>query len=328
VDVDTNRDGIVDAIDTSPYVPDLSQAVGLLGRVTAGQDVTVDVTSAFRGGPRLYTLAIVGTNSDGASYSSRTAATTGFRPRLHLELASGASTTTTTTLPATTTTTTSTTNASATTTTAPASTTTTTGGGTTTTTTLGVPTIVDLDAFADTYIEAGTESTWDHGASNHMDVDTAPFGISYLKFDLRGVTGRITSAVLTLTCSNKSSDGGTVYPVLDSSWVEGDRTGIDTTSVNGPGLKWTDVDTNRDGIVDGRDASSFVPDFTRPLAALGVVVAGQAHSVDVTAALQGGPTLYTLAIRNGSSDGATYDSRQGTTATRRPRLRLTVLPIP
>jgi hypothetical protein len=159
-----------------------------------------------------------------------------------------------------------------------------------------------------------------------MDVDVSPFGITYLKFDLRGVSTRITSAVLTVSCSNKSSDGGTVYPVLDSSWVEGDRTGGSTASANGPGLKWIDVDLTRDNIVDGRDGSPFVPDFTRPLGSFGPVVAGQSHSVDVTAALQGGPGLYTLAIRSASSDGATYDSRHATNLARRPRLRLTISP--
>jgi len=180
---------------------------------------------------------------------------------------------------------------------------------------------------ADTYIEAGTEATWDHGVSDHVDVDLSPFGAAYLKFDLRGVTMPITRALLTLHCTNPSVDGGTVYPVTDSSWVEGVKNGLDSGSANGPGLKWTEVDTNRDGkVCAGGDTSPYVPDCARPIAALGRVASGQDTTVDVAAALQAGPGVYTLAIKNNNSDGATYASRQHPTVAWRPRLQLQVGP--
>jgi hypothetical protein len=193
---------------------------------------------------------------------------------------------------------------------------------TTTTTLAGSPAAVELTPVADTYIEAGTEGTWDHGASDHLDVDLSPFGIAYLKFDLTGVSGPFTRAVLTLDCTNTSPDGGTVYPVPSSSWTEGTRNGLDVGSAGCPGLKFVDVDTNANGTIDTSDGSPFVPDFLHPAGALGAVVKGQPKSVDVTGALGGSPGVLTLAIRSANTDGATYVSRETAIVALRPRLRL------
>src|SRR5439155_319764 len=70
------------------------------------------------------------------------------------------------------------------------------------------------------------------------------------------------------------------------------------------------------------DASPFGPDYTRPIAWLGGVLVGQDVSVDVTAALQAGPGVYTLAIRNDSTAGATYASREDLNQLERPELEL------
>lgn len=118
---------------------------------------------------------------------------------------------------------------------------------------------IDLGAAADTYVEAGTEASWDHGLSDHLDVDLSPERITYLRFDLRGVNAPVQRATLTLWCRNASGDGGTLYPVANAGFVEGNGTGIDSRSANGPGLKWIDVDTNRDGTIDRGDTSPFVP---------------------------------------------------------------------
>lgn len=190
-----------------------------------------------------------------------------------------------------------------------------------TTTTPASGSTVDLSAVADTYIETATEATWDHGVSDHLDVDLNPLGITYLKFDLSGVSAAVTKATLRLWCTNASTDGGTVYVVDDSSWIEGNRTGIDTSSVGGPGLKWTNVDTNGDNKVDGLDTSPYVPDTTA-IASFGTVARGTAYTIDVTSALQSGPGVYTLAIRSSSTDGVTYSSRDNPTASQRPVLHL------
>src|SRR5439155_1436351 len=119
----------------------------------------------------------------------------------------------------------------------------------------------------DTFVKAGTEAGWDHGAADEVEVEQSPAHIVYLKFDLSAVAAPVVRATLTLFSTDASPDGGTLYPVSDSSWVEGNQTGKSSTSASGPGLKWTDLDTNADGKVDARDTSTFVPDFTRPLAA-------------------------------------------------------------
>ena len=189
--------------------------------------------------------------------------------------------------------------------------------------TCGTPSeFVILAPIADTYIEAGTEAGWDHGAATFFDVDAKPTGIAYLKFDVSGVPAEVVSARLTLHCTNSTIDGGSVYPVGSSGWIEGDRTGTSSSSAGGPGLKWTDVDTNADGVIDGLDTSPFVPDFVHGIRMLGVVTSRKSVTVDLTEAFRSGPGLYTIAIRNDSSDGATYVSREGTAASQRPQLRL------
>jgi Calcineurin-like phosphoesterase/Iron/zinc purple acid phosphatase-like protein C len=199
-------------------------------------------------------------------------------------------------------------------------------GPTTTTTIPAAVRKIDLQPSADTYIEAGTEATWDHGLCKHFDVDTSPFGVSYLKFDLSWVRHRIVSAVLELYTTNSSRDGGSVYSIPTSSWVEGTGNGLDTSSAGGPGLKWTDVDLNHDGVLDSRDGSRLVPIATRRVGSIGPVTSSSAVQVDVTAAVLGNPGFYTIAIMNGVSDGATYSSRNA--SKRHPVLHLTIATVP
>lgn len=187
------------------------------------------------------------------------------------------------------------------------------------------PVTTVLGVVADTYIEAGAQATWDHGAATLLKVDEDPWRAIYLKFDLSGTRGTVTEALLTLHCTDFSPAGGTIYPVADSSWVEGTRTGADSASAKGAGLKWVQVDTNGDRRLTSADTSPWVPDFTRPIATLGTVRVGETVTLNVTAALQAGPGLYTLALTNADLNGAFYGSRQATAALR-PQLRLTTIP--
>jgi len=136
----------------------------------------------------------------------------------------------------------------------------------------------------------------------------------------------VAGATLILYSTNSSDDGGTIYPVADSGWPEGTGNGIDASSAGGPGLKWIDVDTNDDGLVGATDASPYVPDFARPIVALGVVGRYHVVSADVTAAFEAGAQVYTLAIRNTSTDGATYSSREHPSASQRPLLQVQLEP--
>jgi cysteine-rich repeat protein len=305
--VDSNGDGRVDTRDPSPFVPDFARPIAALGDLSGSEWVTVDVTAALQNGPQLYTLAILGGNNDGSVYGSRTHPTAARRPVLTIEPASANYC----------------------------------GDGVTgegeecddgnTIACDGCsPTCTDepasscgaLSPIADTYIEAKGEARWDHGASDHLDADADPAGITYLKFDLRDVATPIRRATLVLFCTNASREGGTLYPVPDSSWIEGTARGVSDSSAAGPGLKWTDVDTNDDDTIDGDDTSPFVPNESRPLAIIGPVVAGQSYRVDVTAAFQSGPALYTLAIRSPTANGTTYSSRENSDPTERPLLLL------
>src|SRR5437867_12756819 len=167
-------------------------------------------------------------------------------------------------------------------------------------------TTLDLAPAADTFVEAGTQATWDHGLADHLQVDHSPVDVTYLKFDLFAVAAPVTRATLTLFCTDGSSDGGTVYPVAAPGWVEGTHKGGTSNSANGPGLKWADLDTNADGTLDAADTSPFLPDVTQPLAALGSVIAGRPVTVDVTAAFQSGPGLYSLAFASAIANDAVY----------------------
>src|SRR3989475_11829931 len=181
---------------------------------------------------------------------------------------------------------------------------------------------LDLAPVADTFVQSGPEAAWDHGVADHLDVDQSPADLGYLKFDLSALGAPVARAPPTLFCRDGGAAAGTVYPVGDSRWVEGTRHGETTASAAGPGLKWTDLDTNGNGTLDAADTSPYLPDRSRPLATLGPVVAGQSVTVDVTAAFQAGPGLYSLAIVGTSPNEASFASRESTAAAERPRLHV------
>jgi predicted phosphodiesterase len=180
-----------------------------------------------------------------------------------------------------------------------------------------MPTVHDVTPVADTYIDAGAGTSSDHGGTTGLKVDADPPRIAYLKFDLHRLRSDIRSAHLTLVPMNGSADGGIVYPVRDSTWVEGAGEGTGS----GPGLKWTDVDTDGSGGVDALDDSPWVPDFSKPLAAIGPVMDGQPVTVDVTEAfLHRGPAIYTLAVVSGATNGTSYSAREHETLGVQPQL--------
>ena len=189
------------------------------------------------------------------------------------------------------------------------------------------PGSLDLAPLADTFIEArdlppGTtdESNWDHGGEKEISVDADPYRIIYLKFDVSAVTRPVASANLSLYCINSSDKGGTIHPVADSSWIEG--AGVGAGGAGGPGLKWTDVDTNGDGLLDGAETSPYLPLFTEVITEIGPVAEDDRYLVDVAAALEGGPGLLTLAIAGGAIDGAAYASKEDNNPAERPLLHI------
>lgn len=104
---------------------------------------------------------------------------------------------------------------------------------------------------------------------------------SFLRFDLSSLTAPVVSARLRLYCTNGSNAGGAVYSVAGN-WTES-------------GLTWS----NR----------PVLP--ANPVAALGAVAVNTWQELDVTGAVSG-TGLVSLALAGGSTDMATYSSRQGT----------------
>ena len=50
---------------------------------------------------------------------------------------------------------------------------------------------VDLAPVGDTFVQAGTEEGWDHGAGDELEVDQSPARLVYLRFDLSAVTAPV-----------------------------------------------------------------------------------------------------------------------------------------
>lgn len=179
--------------------------------------------------------------------------------------------------------------------------------------------VTSVDAIADTYIEAGSQASWDHGAVPRLEADGSPATFAYLKFDLSGIPRFVTGARLAVRCINESVNDATVYPVPDASWIEG--TGVDATGAGGPGLKWVDVDTDGNDDLDARDASPYVPALARWLGFIPCAF-GETATVDVTPAVAPEATVVSLAIGTDSKDAAQYASREAPAPEERPRLLL------
>ena len=103
---------------------------------------------------------------------------------------------------------------------------------------------------------------------------------SYLRFDVTGLSGTVTSAKLRLFCTDGSPVGGLFFPT-SSTWTE-------------TGLTWAN-----------KPAASGAQ-----LASLGTVATGAWVEVDVTAAVAG-PGLISFLMTSSSSNSALYSSREG-----------------
>jgi chitodextrinase len=82
-------------------------------------------------------------------------------------------------------------------------------------------TTVTVGAAADAYVRSDLPTT-NYGSSTALRVDTSPDTVSYLRFDLRGVTGTVTSATLNIYANSSLPTGYDVKTVLnnDTSWSE------------------------------------------------------------------------------------------------------------
>jgi PKD repeat protein len=114
--------------------------------------------------------------------------------------------------------------------------------------------------------------------------------VSYLKFDVSGLSSPIESATLSLFCTSGSSNGGSLYAVSNS-WSESTIT-------------WNNA--------------PLIP--TTPIVPGWSVDEGQWVDFDVKSAIAGNGT-FSFALKTPSNNTATYSSREGTTP---PSLRIVV----
>ncbi|MGI0012748.1 MAG: DUF7594 domain-containing protein [Nitrososphaera sp.] len=133
---------------------------------------------------------------------------------------------------------------------------------------------------ADTFVNSNSPNT-NYGAAPTLQVDGSPTQITYLRFNVTGLSGVVQSARLRLEVVNASVFGGRIYSISDNSW--GERT----------------VTFNTRPVIDAQS----------PLGSLGAVAVGNIVELDVTAAISGNGT-YNFAMDSNNSDGAYYRSRE------------------
>jgi hypothetical protein len=141
------------------------------------------------------------------------------------------------------------------------------------------PLVVNVYPVADTSVRSGSPSA-NYGTELTLEVDGSPTRISYLLFDVTGISGTVQSARLSLDVVNQSSSGGTVHFISNNSWDENAATFDTRPDIDGPAL-----DT------------------------AGAVAVGDILEFDVTPAV-GGNGVYSFAIVPNSNNRVEYRSRE------------------
>ena len=175
---------------------------------------------------------------------------------------------------------------------------------------------------ADTYIELLKKGRKNHGGTADLKVDSSPRSVAYLKFDVSALP-TVRKAVLVLHVTNASPDGGTVYHIPATGWIEG--TGdpqSDPNSGKGPGLTWAEVDTDGNGVLDASDDPSLVPLPDEAVARMRAVAIGEVVRLNLTRAFKNGPGVYSFAIMNENKDGARFASKENPMRGLRPVLHI------
>jgi hypothetical protein len=144
--------------------------------------------------------------------------------------------------------------------------------------------LVNVGALADVRVEEEEPDT-NFGTDAHLTVDAKPIRESYLKFDVTGVTGTVSSARLRIYCAvdlenSASGFGGTVARMSDTGWSETGVTFRNRPRIDGPTLD-----------------------------SLGEVVQGRWYEFDVTAAVNGNGVI-AFGLRSSGEDSASYSSRE------------------
>jgi chitodextrinase len=146
---------------------------------------------------------------------------------------------------------------------------------------------VTLAPVADAYVNGGS-TTSNYGSSTALRVDASPDVRSYLQFNLSGVSGTVTSAVLHVWATSSQSTGYQAVPLAD------------------PGATWGESTIN---YTNAPPLAAATPAY----GSSGPVTTGTWTTVDVTGfvtAVEGG--VATLALTTPSSTALALASRQST----------------
>ncbi len=102
---------------------------------------------------------------------------------------------------------------------------------------------------ADTYVDASLANS-NYGLKNYLRTDASPDVRSFLRFDVQGINGHVTNAVLRVYANSGSGTGYRVYKVPDNTWIESGTTYANMPSLGdyiassssfGPG-EWLETD--------------------------------------------------------------------------------------
>ncbi len=85
--------------------------------------------------------------------------------------------------------------------------------------TSSVSTIMQFSPSADSYTDASSPNT-NKGTSTQIRIDNSPVVNSYLRFEVQGLNGSVTSAILRVYANSSSSAGYQLYRIPDTSWGE------------------------------------------------------------------------------------------------------------
>jgi hypothetical protein len=144
----------------------------------------------------------------------------------------------------------------------------------------GGGTEVTIQPIADAYVMSDNPTS-NYGLDQDLQVEGSPTKISYMKFDVSGLSGTVQSAVIRLLNLNPSVSGGAISSLSNIDWTENV---INFT--NRPDI---------DGLLN--------------LDSIGAVSSGDIVELDVTSSVTGNGII-SYAIESNSGDGSSFRSRE------------------
>lgn len=128
------------------------------------------------------------------------------------------------------------------------------------------PTSFTFNPVADSYVHAGN-ATRNYGTNSQLRADSTPDIRSYLRFDVTGLTGTVTSATLRVAAESNLSAGYDVHAVGDNGWGEDTITYTNAPSygafLNPSGAatsgSYNEVDVTAYIVTDGSYSFALVP---------------------------------------------------------------------